>query len=163
MFCKGILSELQVGAMDELCLHFSTVHSQAEKRTCVLRWEVILNLSQVLSFLIFLKWCHFESFSSDVILNLISEVASSWQNSFFATARLMCFPPPWYCPFVLHNFCHNFPEIVQNSRQRIWNFAKPEFKCIRCILCSALDYHFVTCRFLIWILIVYWDLSETYG
>ena len=134
---------LQVGAMDELCLHFSTVHSQAEKRTCVLRWEVFLNLSQV-------------------ILNLISEVASSWQNSFFATALLMCFPPPWYCPFVLHNFCHNFPEIVQNSRQRIWNFAKPEFKCIRCILSTDLDYHFVTC-FLIWILIVYRDLSETYG
>ena len=27
----------QVGAMDELCLHFSTLHNQAEKRTCVLR------------------------------------------------------------------------------------------------------------------------------
>ena len=72
----------------------------------------------------------------------------------------MCFPPPWYCPFVLHNFCHNFPEIVQNSRQRIWNFAKPEFKCIRCILCSALDYHFVT-RFLIWILIVYCSIGSS--
>ena len=38
----------QVGAMDELCLHFSTIHNQAEKRTCVLRshschcqWSVV--------------------------------------------------------------------------------------------------------------------------
>merc|ERR1719264_1618129 len=28
---------IQVGAMDELCLHFSTVHNQPEKRTCLLR------------------------------------------------------------------------------------------------------------------------------
>ena len=104
-----------------------------------LKWEVILNLPQV-------------------ILNLISEVASSWQNSFFATALLMCFPPPWYCPFVLHNFCHNFPEIVQNSRQRIWNFAKPEFKCIRCILSTDLDYHLGLC-----FLIVYRNLSDSFA
>ena len=33
---------IQVGAMDELCLHFSTVHNQPEKRTCLLRSLTIL-------------------------------------------------------------------------------------------------------------------------
>ena len=150
MFCKAILSELiydfAAGRRHGWALSPLLNSSQPGRETHV--------RSKVRG--------HFESFSSVVFLNLISEVASSRQNSFFATARLMCFPPPWYCPFVLHNFCHNFPEIVQNSRQRIWNFAKPEFKCIRCILSTDLDYHFVTC-FLIWILIVYRDLSETYG
>ena len=34
---KMAMVTTQVGAMDELCLHFSTLHNQAEKRTCVLR------------------------------------------------------------------------------------------------------------------------------
>ena len=123
---------LQVGSMDELCIHFSTVHNQSEKRTCLLRSLIIVHRwpNSIVTISSFEKYLVVTILSklSPLSLFTVISIASMWKISCFLLLRklrhLDAFSPsPSYSPFVLHNLAHNFFEIGQHTKNtRSWKF-----------------------------------------